>query len=184
MLNILFQLIAAFIGTISFSVLFSTPNKYLPQCGLIGGYGVGADSYPFNTPSGRFLCGRHFRRKHYFDNLLQISGPLLQGHHHPFSDFRNFHPCSGRRYLLYGLLHHHRSGSDSSLLRHAQLKNSPCHRSRNRCCLFSAAEAFWVEKPKLKYLKKLKAAPHFPYASSNLRISGNGSRLRLKIPWV
>lgn len=41
MLNILFQLIAAFIGTISFSVLFSTPNKYLPQCGLIGAMGWG-----------------------------------------------------------------------------------------------------------------------------------------------
>ena len=42
MMEILFQLIAAFIGTISFSVLFSTPNKYLPQCGLVGvlGWGV------------------------------------------------------------------------------------------------------------------------------------------------
>ena len=41
MLKILFQLIAAFIGTVSFSILFSTPNKYLPQCGLVGALGWG-----------------------------------------------------------------------------------------------------------------------------------------------
>ena len=41
MLEIIFQLIAAFVGTVSFSILFSTPNKYLPQCGLVGALGWG-----------------------------------------------------------------------------------------------------------------------------------------------
>lgn len=39
--EVLFQLIAAFIGTVSFSVLFSTPKKYLIQCGLVGALGWG-----------------------------------------------------------------------------------------------------------------------------------------------
>jgi uncharacterized membrane protein YjjB (DUF3815 family) len=39
MQNALFQIIAAFIGTLSFSILFSTPNKYLIHCGLVGALG-------------------------------------------------------------------------------------------------------------------------------------------------
>ena len=48
-MEILFQLIAAFIGTVSFSILFSTPNKYLPQCGLVGALGWGVHLLTLNV---------------------------------------------------------------------------------------------------------------------------------------
>ena len=31
-----FQLIAAFVGTVSFAVLFGTPSRYLMPCGMVG----------------------------------------------------------------------------------------------------------------------------------------------------
>lgn len=37
--NIVLQFIAAFFGTIAFSIMFCVPRQYYPWCGLIGGLG-------------------------------------------------------------------------------------------------------------------------------------------------
>lgn len=39
MINALFQIIAGFLGTISFAVLFEVPRRYYVHCGLIGACG-------------------------------------------------------------------------------------------------------------------------------------------------
>lgn len=39
MSEIVYQVLAATVGTIAFSVLFGVPRKYYPYCGLIGGAG-------------------------------------------------------------------------------------------------------------------------------------------------
>ncbi len=41
MMNIFLQLLASFIGTISFAIVFDTPRKYYFYCGLIGSLGWG-----------------------------------------------------------------------------------------------------------------------------------------------
>lgn len=76
MLEIIFQLIAAFVGTVSFSILFSTPNKYLPQCGLVGALGWGVHLLTLDV-TGLFR-GRHFCRKCDSYNLLKISGRIYK----------------------------------------------------------------------------------------------------------
>ncbi|OJG64627.1 hypothetical protein RV07_GL004003 [Enterococcus malodoratus] len=39
MINILFQILAGFLGTISFAVLFEVPRRYYVHCGMIGACG-------------------------------------------------------------------------------------------------------------------------------------------------
>lgn len=39
MMEALFQFLAAFVGTVAFSVLFSVPREHYPLCGFIGGTG-------------------------------------------------------------------------------------------------------------------------------------------------
>lgn len=74
-MEILFQLSAAFIGTVSFSILFSTPNKYLPQCGLVSCSRVGSPSS--DTQCDRLFRDGHFCGKRHSYNLFKISRPLL-----------------------------------------------------------------------------------------------------------
>ena len=145
MLKILFQLIAAFIGTVSFSILFSTPNKYLPQCGLVGALGWGVHLLTLDVTGSSVtaifaasailtICSRYLAR---FCN------------DNTFPDFGYFYARSGRRHLLHSLLYDHRSGRNSPLLRYEQFKNSYRHRSWNRCGLLFTPEAVRLETTKL-----------------------------------
>ena len=143
MLNILFQLTAAFIGTVSFSILFSTPNKYLPQCGLIGAMGWGVYLLTLHLAGSSVaaifaasailtICSRYLARFYKVTTTLFLISGIF-----------TLVPGAGIYYTA-------RAGSDSFLLRHAQFKNSPRHRTWYRRCLFFTAKAFWMEKTKLK----------------------------------
>ncbi|WP_124068221.1 threonine/serine exporter family protein [Clostridium sp. E02] len=38
-MTLFYEILAAFIGTIAFSLIFGVPSKYYPYCGFIGGFG-------------------------------------------------------------------------------------------------------------------------------------------------
>lgn len=145
--EVLFQLIAAFIGTVSFSVLFSTPKKIFNSMRPRRSPWLGRPSP--DASFGRFFRRCSFCRQRYPDDLLKISCPILQSNDNPFSHFRHLYAGSGSRHLLHGLLHDYGPRRDRPLLRHDQLENGPLHRSGHRRRLFPSSEAFWLEEAKL-----------------------------------
>ncbi len=58
-MNLAGQILAAVMGTIGFSVMFSVPREYYPLCGLVGGVGwlVYCLTLPQTSPEGATLAG-------------------------------------------------------------------------------------------------------------------------------
>ncbi len=127
------QFVAAFLGTVAFSVLFSVPKEHYPLCGTIGGLGwLICDlhqSLPYECRDGKLYrhslyCDSFTHRKH----CEKMPG-------HTVSHCRHISTCTGNRHLQNGLLYIDAGECPEPVLRETDHRNRFGHGAWNRVCI-------------------------------------------------